>query len=1202
MSVKITDLVDQSALDQLAQLKSKMEEVLQKYKEVAGDLSKGLDINVKIGGDIDKLEQLLAAKAKEAAEANRQLTTVMQQQGQVIANTTNTISRQLMEQERVNKTVREAYTEQGRVKELLERVNGSYEEHVKTLVKVNQQIAANKKAQDDLKKKFDLGQLSVEQYREGLVKLTVSERELKQQKADLNTMMKNEEREAAAVEGSYDHLSQQLELLKKAYKSMTDEEKQSELGKEMEESIQNLDAHLKDLAADMGEFQRNVGNYAVAGGSVKKELKELVLEIANLSIAYQNLSAEEQASAEGQALADHIAELTEQAGALRDAISDTNAAITNAASDTRGFDQLGGALQLAIDGFGLATGAAEILGISEGELEEIQTKLQAAIAASNAMQSIQNALQKQSAVMQGVNLAQTKLRTIAETIHTAAQGKGIIVTKAATAAQWAFNAAANANPIGLLVVTITAAIAVVWGLVKAFNALFGPSDEQVAKYEKQKKAVEDLTDAHSKQIDTMKAKGESEAALLEQSLKNKKQELDELEKLVERAKKLYGKDSDAYKEAVEAKKKAEEDWNKYKEDGLNELLKAVHEAEEAEREERLGTYEYKKYLIDQELEQQKALAAVLLEQGKITQEVYATIIAALDKAAKLKKSKVDTESAKAASEKKKKEYDELQKAVQAGEDAMLAIIADSNERQLRAEQYAYERKMQSLNEELAKYKDNAKMRKAILEQIEGLEAEHQNKLVEINREGQERFLQADEEFLTKRLNVARTGTEEEYRIRVELANNAMSKELVSLQESLDSKLVTQEQYDQMLSDIIAKNAADRSQLELNYLNAQFEREADIREAAYQQRQADLKTQYAKELSEAGSNEEKRRRITDKYERDLSKLSQDYAEETAQKQIDFLNSVLENEDLTDTQREELSRKLADAQIELANAAADAEIAAGEQAADADRKSWEQRVQNAQQWMDQVSQMLNSVAGLASAIYDGKIQQIEDEQDALDDASEEEQERITDLVDKGVISEEEGEARKRAAEAKTAKKKEELEKKEAALKRKQAIWDKTNSIAQASIATALAITKSLPNFVLAALAGAMGAIEIATIIATPIPQYAKGTDSHKGGLAVVGDGGRAEVITYDGKSWVTPSTPTVVDLPKGASVMPSLDKFLLSNPDVVVNPMSDKSSPVIINDYTELKQGLGVVANLIKQQTRQQHIDSYKSAYRQFKARI
>ena len=75
------------------------------------------------------------------------------------------------------------------------------------------------------------------------------------------------------------------------------------------------------------------------------------------------------------------------------------------------------------------------------------TKLQAALVASNALSSIQNNLQKQSALMQGIGIIQTKAATTAETIKTAAQGRGVIVTKAATIAQAAFNAVAKANPL-----------------------------------------------------------------------------------------------------------------------------------------------------------------------------------------------------------------------------------------------------------------------------------------------------------------------------------------------------------------------------------------------------------------------------------------------------------------------------------------------------------------------------------------------------------------------------------------------------------------------------------------------------------------------------------------------------------------------------------------------------------------------------------
>lgn len=86
------------------------------------------------------------------------------------------------------------------------------------------------------------------------------------------------------------------------------------------------------------------------------------------------------------------------------------------------------------------------------------------------------------------------------------------------------------------------------------------------------------------------------------------------------------------------------------------------------------------------------------------------------------------------------------------------------------------------------------------------------------------------------------------------------------------------------------------------------------------------------------------------------------------------------------------------------------------------------------------------------------------------------------------------------------------------RKQAIWEKATSVAQAGIATALAITEALPNIPLSIVIGAMGAIQVATILATPIPSYAEGTkgnDRHPGGTALVGDAGKHEVIMYSGK---------------------------------------------------------------------------------------
>lgn len=41
--------------------------------------------------------------------------------------------------------------------------------------------------------------------------------------------------------------------------------------------------------------------------------------------------------------------------------------------------------------------------------------------------------------------------------------------------------------------------------------------------------------------------------------------------------------------------------------------------------------------------------------------------------------------------------------------------------------------------------------------------------------------------------------------------------------------------------------------------------------------------------------------------------------------------------------------------------------------------------------------------------------------------------------------------------------------------------------------------------------------------------------------MGDAGKHEVVMYAGKAWVTPDTPTLVDLPKGAQVFPDVSSI-------------------------------------------------------------
>lgn len=228
---------------------------------------------------------------------------------------------------------------------------------------------------------------------------------------------------------------------------------------------------------------------------------------------------------------------------------------------------------------------------------------------------------------------------------------------------------------------------------------------------------------------------------------------------------------------------------------------------------------------------------------------------------------------------------------------------------------------------------------------------------------------------------------------------------------------------------------------------------------------------------------------------------------------------------------------------------------------------------------VGKIVSGITSLMTDIYDAQIENIEKEQEANDEAYDKEIERIEALEENGAIATEEAEARKRAAEDKTAAKNAELEKKKAALQEKQAKWDKANSIVQAGIATALAVTKALPNLVLAALVGAMGAAQVALIAAQPIPKYAKGTKDHPGGLAIVGDGGKKEGIVTNNGLFITPDKPTLVDLPAHAQVIPDLSYIydrsgLTSDYGLLEQKLKNMREEGIVvnvnNDYSRLER--------------------------------
>lgn len=449
----------------------------------------------------------------------------------------------------------------------------------------------------------------------------------------------------------------------------------------------------------------------------------------------------------------------------------------------------------------------------------------------------------------------------------------------------------------------------------------------------------------------------------------------------------------------------------------------------------------------------------------------------------------------------------------------------------------------------------------------------------------------EKQDIANSLEVVQKGSKEELALKLRQLDLQREAEIDAAEKTGEDVFAIDQKYSNKKQLILEENAA----YQIQFIAENAAAEQIIRDQTYQADMLSLKKQLAE------------KKITQReYAEQEYQLTLDYVRKSNEAAIDALELELKTDNLSSDDRAKIAEELQKLKAELAQKEAEAEIAAIEKVTKADEKSHKDRMRSLQDWLQTAQQAIGSIGDLIATVYDGQITKIEDEQDANNDAYDQDIERIEKKVEYGLLTEEEAEVKKRAAKEKTEAKNRELEKKKQELARKQAIWDKATSIAQAGIATALAITKSLPNFVLAAIVGAMGAIQVATIAATPIPSYAEGTKdgAHPGGKALVGDAGKREVVMYKGMAWVTPDTPMLVDLPKGAQVFPDVDDFgSLDWQNNSFAPMfsflrnSEKggAGTTVYNDYSGLERRMDMTNNLLVQSIKQRRREAYKREF-------
>ena len=285
--------------------------------------------------------------------------------------------------------------------------------------------------------------------------------ELKQAQKEANELNKLTTRLNQSAEGSYNRLSAQYSINKIYLNNMTVEEREAtEEGRKLVAETKAIYEEMKRLQEATGKTSLNVGNYSDAAKGLTTQIENQTKQLALLRLEGKQGTAEYQ-------------QLSKETAILRDAVKDATAEITQMASDTSNLDAVLSFAAGASGGFAAFTGAMELFGSESEEVQEAQKKLQAAIAITTGVQAIQNAVQKQSAIMLGISRLQMAALSKAQVYNRLVTMQGTKATLAATIAQKAFNLIAAANPYVLLALAL---VTVVGALV-----LFASNTDKSAK-------------------------------------------------------------------------------------------------------------------------------------------------------------------------------------------------------------------------------------------------------------------------------------------------------------------------------------------------------------------------------------------------------------------------------------------------------------------------------------------------------------------------------------------------------------------------------------------------------------------------------------------------------------------------------------------------------------------------------------------------
>lgn len=174
--------------------------------------------------------------------------------------------------------------------ELLSKIRtllGSREETIASMLREENAIRLIKKELKGLQKLESDGINLTEAQRQRRIQLTSSLEEHKQSVSQLKQILANEIKSEQAVRGSMNEMSQSLGTMRMFYRTLNEEERNTQFGQELLKRIQLVDTKIKELDASIGNHQRNVGNYASQWDGLGFSIQQVARELPSLAVSPQ---------------------------------------------------------------------------------------------------------------------------------------------------------------------------------------------------------------------------------------------------------------------------------------------------------------------------------------------------------------------------------------------------------------------------------------------------------------------------------------------------------------------------------------------------------------------------------------------------------------------------------------------------------------------------------------------------------------------------------------------------------------------------------------------------------------------------------------------------------------------------------------------------------------------------------------------------